>query len=233
MSPRETQNESTSRPKPVATSDSKPVDPRALANLKHGLTGARLYFQDQEQMDEFSELRMALLAEFAPATQREADLANQLITDRWRLMLAAELDTKIMRTAAYEATNEPASVAQAKTWLKHGDQISRIALYENRIQSRYERTLAEFERLQASRKAALEAALEEAAQLAELAQAEGETEPDEAVIAEPFTTRNFEFSAPQIAYLLAHYLRLQRARALAASKNSAAAPPQKALRKAA
>lgn len=214
MSPQETNKKKTAAPALVVSRGGPgPVDPRALANLKHGLTGARLYFQDQDQVNAYMKLRRELLAQFAPASAREEDLANQLICDRWRLTLAAELDTKIMSAATCDS-DHATFIAEAKTWLAHGEQISRIALYEGRIQSRYQKTLAEFDRLQAERKAAVQAALEEAAQLAELAESEGETASDEAAVAEPFITRNFEFSAPEIAQMLTRYRRLKRAKAL-------------------
>ncbi len=217
--------------KPVATSDPKPVDLRALANLKHGLTGARLYFQTKEDAAAYDELKTALLEELAPETNIMRDLALQLVTDRYRLISAAEMESKIYHLAQFQNHGEPAHKVQPETWLQNSEKIARIELYASRIQRRYEKNFALYRQLQAERNAAFDAAVQEAAQLAELAESEGAapagSAPPAAALAEPFINRDFEFSAPEIVQLVSSYRRLQRAKAVAAAKNSPAPPLRK------
>lgn len=214
-------------PKVFATSDPNPVDPRAKAPLKHGLTGARLYFHTQEDADAFGALRQAILSQLAPVNDMERDLALQIACDRYRIVSAAELESKIYGLAFDKARGQHPHDVEAETWLKNGDQIARIELYSSRIQRRYEKNFALFHQMQADRQAALEAATEEAAQLAKLAQsetespAEGQAGAEPLTPTEPFTRRNFVFSTSQIADLIARHNRLKSARALAAPPKTA------------
>ena len=82
--------------------------------------------------------------------------------------------------------------------------------------------MAELRRLQAERKAALEAAISEAALLEQAAEINGQKQD----IAEPFRSRNFEFSASEIARILSRHRRLEEAKKLVGTS-------KKALRKAA
>ncbi len=220
-------------PKPVATSDSKPLDPRAIANLKHGLTGARLYFATKEEAIAYDRLKAGLLQDLAPENDLMLDLALQIVTDRYRLISAAELEGKIYELAAVSNLDKPEAMVQPETWLKESEKIARIELYASRIQRRYEKNFALYRQLQAERKAALDSAVAEAAELAKLAESNAETAAEALAPAEPFTRRNFDFSSAQIALMVARYRRLNEARALDVSANTAPRTHQNAVRKAA
>jgi hypothetical protein len=188
-----------SPPANIATSDSKPVDPRATGHLKHGLTGARLYFATPEDAEAFKQLQTALLEELAPGTAMETDLAHQLICDRWRLISAAELESKIYHLACQSNQQENPHISQAKTWLQDSTQIARITLYETRIQSRYDKNLAEYRRMWKerirTRTAMLEAAKAEAARIAEMG---GDLE----TICKPIARYGFDISPDEVQYFL-------------------------------
>lgn len=211
-------------PQPATTStttnENQPFDPRAKGALKHGLTGARIYFETKEEFDAFDNLRDALLADLAPSGDIETNLALQIVNDRYRLERAATIENIIF----FEGCPENPMSQQFKLgeiWQKESKNLALLSLYESRIQRRFEKNMALLEHLQTNRQASLQAAIAEAvaiqdaAQPAAEAQAEaaqaGETaaatDPETAAAdtAAPFRTRNFDFSKAEIAVLLARH----------------------------
>lgn len=74
--------------------------------------------------------------------------------------------------------------------------------------------MAELHRLQAERKAALEVAVAEAALLAQFTESTGKS----CDTSEPFTRRNFGFSAFEMASTIDRHLRLEEAKKFVAAK---------------
>lgn len=83
--------------------------------------------------------------------------------------------------------------------------------------TRVTRDIGELRRLQAERRTAREAAVKEAAILAQAAEAKGERVDT----AGPFLRRNFEFSAFEIACIVNHHSRFEQARMFVAASQKA------------
>ena len=200
------------------TPQTQPNDRRALSHLTHGLTGSRIYLFSDAEQQAYDELCRDLTHSLAPSGEAEIQITRQLCDDRWRLQRAAQFESAIFaeRAARFAAdpensTGDPlldSCIANGETWLTEAKNLNLLSLYENRIHRRWEKNMAELRRLQNERKAALEAAIAEAALLAQLAESKGETSNP----AEPFTRRNFEFSASEIARMIDRHRRLDEAK---------------------
>jgi hypothetical protein len=212
-------------PKPIT-----PCDPRALSNFKHGLTG-RIFFFNEAEQSAYDELHRGLREALAPESALEDEILKDLADDRWRMRRSASLESAIFSegaerfAASREATGDPEidlALSEGRVWLAEAKNLNLLSLYTSRFHRRYEKNMAELRRLQAERKAALERAIEEAALLSHMAKTKGESYN----MAEAFTSRDFEFSAEEIARMVNRWVRLQEAKKFAAA-------PQKTLRKAA
>ena len=205
----------------------KKTDRRALSPLKHGLTG-RIYLLSQAEQVAYDELTRGLLDDFAPAGEMETELVEALVADRWRLSRAGSLEASLFFEGAerfadsLEATGDPEldlALSQGRVWTAEAKNLNLLSLYESRIHRRFEKNFAMLRKLQADRKAALQQAIQEAALLAQLAEARREAYE----MAEAFERRNFVFSTAEIAQMVSRYRRLEEAKKLSKS-------PRKALR---
>jgi hypothetical protein len=208
----------------------KHTDRRALSPLKHGLTG-RIYLLSQAEQVAYDELTHGLLDDFAPAGEMETELVEALVADRWRLNRAASLEASLFFEGAerfadsLEATGDPELdlvLSQGRVWTAEAKNLNLLSLYESRIHRRFEKNFAMLRKLQGDRKAALQQAIQEAALLAQLAEARREAYE----MAEAFERRNFVFSSAEIVQMVSRYRRLEEAKKLAAA-------PRKPLRMAA
>lgn len=219
--------------------DDRPFDNRALGPLKHGLTGARVYFRSEEERADYKRLCESLHQSLVPATELEHELVEAACNDRYRMNRAVELES----IAMFEA-GEGGPGQQAATFFAKSAELSRISLYHSRLQRSYERNVAELRRVQAERKAALQEAIAEAEAIAESHAAANPTaapEPPDAgaaaaasstptesaaiaeALAEPFLSRNFVFSNAQITAMLGRHRRLHPSKAPAKALRTAAA----------
>ncbi len=212
-----------------ATSPKK-IDRRALSPLKHGLTG-RIYLLSQAEQVAYDDLTRGFLDDFAPAGEMEAQLVEALVADRWRLDRAVSLEASLFCEGAerfadsLEATGDPEldlALSQGRVWTAEAKNLNLLSLYESRTHRRFEKNFAMLRKLQADRKAALQQAIQEAALLAQLAEARREAYE----MAEAFERRNFVFSTAEIAQMVNRYRRLEAAKKFAAA-------PRKPLRMAA
>ena len=210
-------------PQPIVPA--QPCDRRAFSNLKHGLTG-RIYLLTQADQSAYDALSRGLRESLAPEGAMETELAQAIADDRWRLNRAATFESSIFAEGAEkfaqsaEATGEPeldAAFAQGRTWLAEARNLNLLTLYESRIQRRFEKNMAELRRLQAERKAALAAAIEEAALLSHAAESKGESYN----LAEAFQLRNFEFSTVEITRMVSRWRRLIEAKKLSSAPRKA------------
>ena len=186
------------------TPQTQPKDRRALSHLTHGLTCSRIYLFTEAQQQAYDELCRDLTQSLAPVGAAEIEISRQLCDDRWRLMRSAQFESAIFaeRAARFAAdpensTGDPAldsAISHGETWLAEAKNLNLLSLYDNRTHRRWEKNMAELRRLQTERKAALEAAIAEAAALAQLAESKGET----ANLTEPLERRGFAFSASEI-----------------------------------
>ena len=69
-----------------------PCDPRALGNLKHGLTG-RIFFFSETDQSAYDELYRGLKEALAPEGRVEEEILKDLADDRWRMSRATERRT--------------------------------------------------------------------------------------------------------------------------------------------
>ena len=205
------------------TPQTEPKDRRALSHLTHGLTGSRIYLFSDAEQQAYDELCRGLTHSLAPVGEAEIQITRQLCNDRWRLQRAAQFESAIFAERAARFASDPENstgdplldscIAHGETWLAEAKNLNLLSLYENRIHRRWEKNMAELRRLQTEREAALEAAIAEAALLAQLAESKGERSNP----TEPFERRNFEFSALEIGRMIDRYHRLKEAQKFCAA----------------
>jgi hypothetical protein len=206
------------QPQPIA----KPRDRRAWNPVKHNLTGQILLATDAEQAA-YDSLCRGMRESLTPEGPLEDHLVQQIADDRWRLQRAAALESAIFADGQTLHAEEPASdnpeldaaLAQGRTWLAESRNLALLSLYESRIQRRFERNMAELRQLQSARQAALQQAVEEAAQLTQLAQSQGRSFD----LVEYCAAARFVFSAHDIERRVSRYLRLQEAKRFIASSH--------------
>ncbi len=148
----------------------KPRDPRAMNSMTHGLTG-QIYHLTGEDAAAYEVHVRGYHDSLAPCGPIEADLAQAIADDRWRLKRAATLESALF---LMDRGLGPAVATLAEAWMKKGSDIALISLYESRIQRRAERNMQQLRELQAERRAVERQFVEEAAQLTELAESQGD-----------------------------------------------------------
>ena len=189
-----------------------------LNGIRHGLTGQTVLMPHEDQKA-FERHTRLIVDSYHPATDTERNLAKAIANDQWRLNRARAIEENIF---ALGLLNNPVeledadeqtrnALTQAQTFLTDAKQIGLLSLYEGRIHRNLQRNIAELNRLQAERRAAHAAALEDALLLAQQALAEGRAfDPSHDFPAH----LGFAFSAPEINRQLDRRNRLQQARAL-------------------
>jgi hypothetical protein len=200
------------------TPQTQPKNRRALSHLSHGLTGQRIYIFSDAEQQAYDELCRGFEESFDPKTEAERQLVRAISDDNFRLRRAANFESAIFAESADkfaadpdQSTGDPlldSCISNGETWLRESKNLNLLSLYENRIHRRVEKNMAELRRLQAERRVALEAAVAEAAILAQAAEATGE----KADTADPFLRRNFEFSAFEMARMIDRHRRLEEAK---------------------
>ena len=201
-------------------SEMKPRDRRALNAYRHGLTGQVLILTPDDQAA-YLKHSQGIQESLAPEGAMEAGLVQSVADDRWRLARAGAMENSILaaglgdgRPTKFTDPHEQIDVAfaQAVVWLKEGNKLALLTLYEGRIQRRVEKNLATLRQLQQDRKAALQQAVEEAELLAQLAASKGETFDIERDFPRETLPPQFVSSLPKIARIVAHRRRLAAAR---------------------
>jgi hypothetical protein len=202
----------------------KPRDRRALSALRHGLTG-QVHIITPADQAAYDKHCQGYHESLAPALPIEVDLVQSIADDRWRMKRASAIENCIFAEGIAltddAVSGHPeidAALAQAAVWLQKSGSLQLLALYESRIQRRFERNMAELRTLQTERKDALQQAVEKAALILDFADNKGasfdvETEfPDGAIPAK------FVFSLAQIKSLATFE------RCVIAAKRHSAAP---------
>jgi hypothetical protein len=182
----------------------------SLNGWRHGLTGQVLTMaeEDREAFETFArEYRLACF----PIGPIETQIAQSIAEDEWRLSRARAIENNVIAlghgsmAGDVETINTQmhAAMTQARVFWRDPNKFALLSLYEQRISRKLERNEARLRTLQTERKAALEAALEEAAFLAELAESNNQTydpAPDFAHLAKQ--QNGFAFSTDQLNLLL-------------------------------
>jgi hypothetical protein len=152
----------------------------SLNAYRHGLTG-QIIMHTPEDQQAFKKHCEGIREALAPVGALEADLAQAIAEDRWRLNRARALENSIFALGQGEHLCEDAghhpevdtAFAQGRTWMAHAHELHLLTTYESRIRRSVEKNTAELRAMQAERKAAVAKAEEEARLLVQLAEAEG------------------------------------------------------------
>jgi len=179
--------------------------------LRHGLTGQVTTMTDEDRAahDQFSK---ALINDLAPEGAMETQLAQRVATDSWRLNRISAIEDNLfalgqLQNAGQACPDVPqidAALVSARVFTQESKQLQLLTLYEQRINRSLQKNLAILQSLQATRKAAHEAAMKEAAALLKLSEMKGlEYAP---------AKDGFVFSNDQIHAAIDRDQRLQRAR---------------------
>jgi hypothetical protein len=183
----------------------------ALNGWRHGLTGQVLTMA-QEDRDAFETFARELRNAWFPVGPLETQIAQAIAEDEWRLNRARAIENNVIALGHSSIDGEietintqlHAAMTQARVFWRNPEKFALLSLYEQRISRKLERNESRLRTLQTERKAALEAALEEAAILAELAESKNETYDPAPDFAHRAQHQNgFGFSTDQIHLLLA------------------------------
>ena len=196
----------------------KPRDPRALNAARHSLTG-QINIQTPADLAAYEKHCAGYRQSLSPDGPLEIDLVQYIADDRWRLKRAVALENSIFAEGLTRpddvSSGNPevdAALAQGRVWLEKGGSLQLLSLYENRIQRRFEKNMAELRVLRAERKAVLQQTIETAALLIEDAESKGETFDMERDFPRLALPPNFVFSFTDLARLAAHHRRLANAK---------------------
>ena len=130
-----------------------------LNSVTHGLTGrlAAVAIEDRVIYETFC---VDLIAEMAPATPREHNLAQLIAHDTWRLHRAQALDTNMFAAGIAEAEadldpdEDPVlqlAIAGANAFLANASQFATLTIYEQRINRAVAKKREELRHLQEAR----------------------------------------------------------------------------------
>ena len=189
----------------------------SLNAFRHGLTG-QIVIHTPEDAQAFKKHCDGIREALAPIGALEADLAQAIAEDRWRLNRARALENSIFALGQGEHLLEysghseaDAAFAQGLPWMAHAHELHLLTTYENRIRRSVEKNTAELNALQTQRTAAIAKAEEEARLLVQLAEAEGgDYDPADDFPAES-QPLGFVFSRPAIQRQIERSQRLGRA----------------------
>jgi hypothetical protein len=177
---------------------------------RHGITGQVTTMTDEDRAAH-DKLSQALIQDLAPEGAMEIQLAQRIATDSWRLNRISAVEDNLFALGLHEHAgvlcpdNEQidAALTTARVFTMESKQLQLLTLYEQRINRAVQKNLALLQSLQATRKAACEAAMKEAASLLKLSEMKGlEYVPDR---------DGFVFSNTQIHAAIDRDQRLQRA----------------------
>jgi hypothetical protein len=178
--------------------------------LRHGLTGQVTTMTDEDRTahEKFSK---ALIQDLAPKGAMETQLAQRIATDSWRLNRISAVEDNLFALGLHEHGGKlhleheqiDAALTTARVFTMESKQLQLLTLYEQRINRSLQKNLAMLQQLQATRKAADEAAMKEAATLLKLSEMRGtEYQP---------AKDGFVFSRDQIHAAVDRQYRLDRA----------------------
>ena len=144
----------------------------SLNALKTGLTG-RTVLMPGEDAEAYRLHCERLEDQFQPATSEEKELVQSLADLRWRLLRCSQLEHNLFALGRVEFAqtfdHEPESVRsaliQAHTLRSYAKDLNNLSIQETRLDKRFQRELAELNRIQAERQEQERLALRQAAQL--------------------------------------------------------------------
>jgi hypothetical protein len=194
---------------------------------RHGLTG-QFFCLSEGDWDAYQLFEANLLSDLKPVGHLESQLAISIVQDEWRLNRSRGTENNVFAQGHDEfapgidanTPNVEAALAMAKTSQSRERYLTNIALYETRIGRMIAKNEKRLKELQAERKAAEAAALEEAELLLRYADFTAETTgtPDVDPAAAPGTieVNGFVFSTATLRLKMAREKRLANAKRCAA-----------------
>jgi hypothetical protein len=154
----------------------------SLNALKTGLTGRTVLMSGDDA--EAYRLHCERFEEkFQPATTEEEELVQSLADLRWRLNRCVQLEHNLFALGrvefaqAFDHEPEPvrSALVQAHTLRAYAKDLNNLSIQETRLDKRFQRELAELNRMQAEREEEERVALRQAAQLYIQAKKENKT----------------------------------------------------------
>ncbi len=154
----------------------------SLNALRHGLTGHTVVLPS-EDLAAYQKHCGQFHTELKPQGLIESRCVQTIADTYWRLDRIRAMENTLFGLAAYEPTGEAESevspdplihsaLAQAKALEQHSDLLTRLSLYEHRLNRTLEKAKAELKLLQQERAKASEKALIKAAEIANLKEAQ-------------------------------------------------------------
>jgi hypothetical protein len=188
-----------------------------LNAYRHGLTGQLCVFTPEEQKAYEKHCNVILYA-LAPVGDFERDAAQSIADDHWRLKRARAIEASTFALGSHDHAANSAghpevdnAFAQARTWEKAAHNLQLLTIYEQRIRRAVEKNMAQFETLQAKRKAEAAEAMKQAKMLYQLAGAQGKPYRPEDFFTTAPEVRESVFSTPEVARELSRARLLERA----------------------
>jgi hypothetical protein len=157
----------------------------SLNALRHGLTGHTVVLPS-EDLAAYQKHCGQFHSELKPEGLLESKCVQTIADTYWRLDRIRAMENSLFGLAAYEGTGEGAdqeraemspdplldcALSQAKSLEQHSDLLTRLSLYEHRLNRTLEKAKAELKQLQQERAKSHEKAFEEAAEIAKLKEA--------------------------------------------------------------
>ena len=183
-----------------------PVSPEgkrrvSLNALRHGLTGQTVVLPS-EDLAAYQKHCGQFHTELKPEGLLESKCVQTIADAYWRLDRIRAMENSLFGLADYqdaELSPDPlihSALAQAKSLEQHSDLLTRLSLYEHRLNRTLEKAKAELKQLQQERAKSREKALEEAAEIAKLKEA----------LRQPWDPHHsgFEFSAEDLTVWMRH-----------------------------
>jgi hypothetical protein len=160
-----------------------PVSPEgkrrvSLNALRHGLTGQTVVLPS-EDLAAYQKHCGQFHTELKPQGLLESKCVQTIADTYWRLDRIRAMENSLFSLAVSQETETEMSpdplidcaLAQAKALEQHSDLLTRLSLYEHRLNRTLEKAKAELKQLQQERAKSREKALEEAAEIAKLKEA--------------------------------------------------------------
>jgi len=123
-----------------------PKTPDGIANSKlnatrHGLTGKQVVIRG-EDASEYDALRASLIESYAPATEHEAMLVEEVAQNWWRLQRARRIEAEVIAKFGEIACMIDPEASKA---------FQRVTRYLNSIERSWRKSIDQLEKLQAAR----------------------------------------------------------------------------------
>jgi hypothetical protein len=169
----------------------------ALNALRHGLTG-QIVVMPTEDLQAYQLHLESFTDEYQPEGATESHLVQALADTSWRLNRVAALETNLLTLGVASQlspfTDSPQQVQDAMSIVasleSQSKALSNLSLHSQRLSRQFERTVAQLQKLQETRRAHQEHELDNLLDITEMYEDKGETyEPSE---------DGFVFSEPQI-----------------------------------